>query len=151
MLIIQFFFLHGLCSFNKSKSCYANKLYGIGFPNIGLLKSVLLGKKNVLIRDGGKKEKKRNRKAAYWANASMQPFCSFFTLTMEFGNFQSEKYVLTHLFRMHPFLTPWKPYVFWCFQGVKKGCIENKWVKDIHRENTPSCETQALRKSSGYG
>ena len=57
MLIIQFFFLHGLCSFNKSKSCYANKLYGIGFPNIGLLKSVLLGKKNVLIRDGGKKEK----------------------------------------------------------------------------------------------
>ena len=75
MLIIQFFFLHGLCSFNKSKSCYANKLYGIGFPNIGLLKSVLLGKKNVLIRDGGKKEKKRNRNAAYWQACSLSvPF-----------------------------------------------------------------------------
>ena len=20
--------------------------------------------------------------------------------------------------------------VFWCFQGVEKGCTENKWVKD---------------------
>ena len=47
----------------------------MGFPNIGLLKSVLLGKKNVLIRDGGKKEKKRNRKAAYWQACSLSvPF-----------------------------------------------------------------------------
>ena len=39
---------------------------------------------------------------------------------------------LTHLFQMHPFSTPWKhATVFWCFQGVEKGCIENKWVNDI--------------------
>ena len=36
---------------------------------------------------------------------------------------------LTHLFSMHPFSTPWKHQVFWCFQGVEKGCIENKSVK----------------------
>ena len=30
---------------------------------------------------------------------------------------------------MQPFSTPWKLTVFWCFQGVEKGCIENKWVK----------------------
>ena len=30
---------------------------------------------------------------------------------------------------MHSFSTPWKHQVFWCFQGVEKGCIENKSVK----------------------
>ena len=30
---------------------------------------------------------------------------------------------------MHPFSTPWKHWkVFWCFQGVEKRCIRNKWV-----------------------
>ena len=36
---------------------------------------------------------------------------------------------------MHPFSTPWKHQktlqfsdVFWCFQGVEKGCIGNEWV-----------------------
>ena len=35
---------------------------------------------------------------------------------------------------MHLFSTPWKHQktvkVFWCFQGVEKGYIENKWVKE---------------------
>ena len=34
---------------------------------------------------------------------------------------------------MHPFPTPWKHQknrkVFWCFQGVEKGCIGNEWIK----------------------
>ena len=33
---------------------------------------------------------------------------------------------LTHLFPMHPFSTHLT--VFWCFQGVEKGCIGNKWL-----------------------
>ena len=43
---------------------------------------------------------------------------------------------LTHSFPMHPFPTAWKHLktsenrkVFWCFQGVEKGCIGNEWVK----------------------
>ena len=24
-----------------------------------------------------------------------------------------------------------KPKIFWCFQGVEKGCIRNKWIKDV--------------------
>ena len=39
---------------------------------------------------------------------------------------------LTHVCNA-PFLYPLKTSenleVFWCFQGVEKGCIENKWVK----------------------
>ena len=31
--------------------------------------------------------------------------------------------VLTHLFPVHLFSTPWKHQKTWCFQGVKKGCI----------------------------
>ena len=37
--------------------------------------------------------------------------------------------IVAHLFPMHHFSTPEnirKPY---CFQGVEKGCIENKWSK----------------------
>ena len=33
---------------------------------------------------------------------------------------------------MHPFSTPLKTEnrkIFWCFQGVEKGYIGNKWVK----------------------
>ena len=40
--------------------------------------------------------------------------------------------LLTRLFPMHPFLYPLKisenRKVFWCFQGVEKGCIGKKWV-----------------------
>ena len=37
---------------------------------------------------------------------------------------------LIHLFPMHPFSTPFLHLtVFWYFQGVEKGCIENKLVK----------------------
>ena len=39
---------------------------------------------------------------------------------------------LTRLFPMHPFSAPLKTEnitVFWCFPGVEKGCIGNKWVK----------------------
>ena len=39
--------------------------------------------------------------------------------------------MLTHLFPVHPFSTPLKTenlMVFWCFQGVAKGCIGNGWV-----------------------
>ena len=40
---------------------------------------------------------------------------------------------LTHSFPMHPFSTPWKHLtVFWCFQGVGKGCIGNEWVKKVN-------------------
>ena len=41
--------------------------------------------------------------------------------------------VLTHLFPMHPFSTPWKHQKTdrICFQGVEKGCIGDKWVKEI--------------------
>ena len=39
---------------------------------------------------------------------------------------------LTRFFPMHPFLYPLKisenHKVFWCFQGVEKGCIGYKWV-----------------------
>ena len=45
--------------------------------------------------------------------------------------------ILTHLFPKNPFSTPWKQNcrVFWCFHGVEKGCIGNKWVN--HR--LPRC------------
>ena len=43
--------------------------------------------------------------------------------------------VLTHLFPMHPFSTPLKLTVFLCFQGTEKGCIGNKWVDDILKNN----------------
>ena len=40
--------------------------------------------------------------------------------------------IITHLFPMHPFSSPWKHQknlrFFWCFQGEEKGCIGNKWV-----------------------
>ena len=43
---------------------------------------------------------------------------------------------LIHLFPMHPFSSPLKISenltVFWCFQGVEKGCIRNKWVNRIY-------------------
>ena len=39
---------------------------------------------------------------------------------------------LIRVLPMHPFSTPWKHQknltVFWCYQGVQKGCIRNKWV-----------------------
>ena len=41
--------------------------------------------------------------------------------------------VLTHLFPVHPFCTPWKllyPYGFLKFSGSRKGDIGNKWIKD---------------------
>ena len=37
---------------------------------------------------------------------------------------------------MHPFSTFWKykkTTVFWCFEGVEKGCIGNKWVNKRYR------------------
>ena len=41
--------------------------------------------------------------------------------------------LLTHSFQMHPFSTPLKTSenrkIFYCFLGVEKGCIGNKWVK----------------------
>ena len=39
---------------------------------------------------------------------------------------------LTHFFPIHPFSTSWKQNteVFWCFHGVEKGCIGNKWVNE---------------------
>ena len=46
-----------------------------------------------------------------------------------FQNFEIPKETWTHLFPMHPFSTPFFYMVFWCFQGVEKGCIGNKWVK----------------------
>ena len=40
---------------------------------------------------------------------------------------------LSHLVRYHIFLL--NPFahrkVFWCFQGVEKGCIGNKWVNSV--------------------
>ena len=48
-----------------------------------------------------------------------------------FGNFLGKE-KLTHFFPMQSFFTPWKYQknrkVFWCFQGVEKGCIGNEWV-----------------------
>ena len=45
-----------------------------------------------------------------------------------------------------PFLYPQKASengkVFWCFQGIKKGCTENKWVKS--RSNSISVASQVL-------
>ena len=49
---------------------------------------------------------------------------------------------------MHPFFTPWKHQkvfnrklnnrkVFWCFQGVQKGCIDNKSVNEKLKSKTP--------------
>ena len=37
---------------------------------------------------------------------------------------------LTHLFPVYPFSTPWEHNrkVFWCFQGLQKACIRNKWI-----------------------
>ena len=50
--------------------------------------------------------------------------------------------VLTHSFSMHHFSTLWKHpknlTVFWCFQGVEKGCTGNEWV------NANSSELWAL-------
>ena len=43
-----------------------------------------------------------------------------------FQNFEIPKETWTHLFPMHPFSTPFFYMVFWCFQGVEKGCIGNK-------------------------
>ena len=40
-------------------------------------------------------------------------------------------WLLTHLFPMHPFSSPWKhkiTAVSWCLHGAKKGSIGNKWV-----------------------
>ena len=41
---------------------------------------------------------------------------------------------LTHLSPIHPFSTPLETSenrkVFWCFQGVEKGCTGSKWVND---------------------
>ena len=36
---------------------------------------------------------------------------------------------LSHLFQMQYFFTHWKHKKVFCFQGVLKGCIRNKWVK----------------------
>ena len=44
-----------------------------------------------------------------------------------FNLFQYPLTILTYSFPMHPS-------VFWCFQGVEKGCIGNEWVKLIHEE-----------------
>ena len=52
-------------------------------------------------------------------------------------SFISELYLLNHLFPMHPFPTPWKIenlMFFWCFQGVEKVCIWNKWVNTYHAD-----------------
>ena len=61
-------------------------------------------------------------------NADWCPFffaLSFLTITQS---------LLTHLFPMHP-LNPLRTSesltVFWCFRGVEKGCIGNKWVNTI--------------------
>ena len=38
---------------------------------------------------------------------------------------------LTHFWIMFPFNLPEnsrKPLIFWCFQGVEKGCLGNEWV-----------------------
>ena len=36
------------------------------------------------------------------------------------------------------FYTPWKPLVFWCFQGVQKKIDSMKWVEltNIHNNNS---------------
>ena len=39
----------------------------------------------------------------------------------------SYRALLTYSFLMNPFIL--SPYGFWCFQGVEKGRIGNKWVK----------------------
>ena len=48
---------------------------------------------------------------------------------------QHFNFLLTHLFQMHPFSTSWKKSenhkIFWCFKGVEKGCIGNKWVTKV--------------------
>ena len=38
---------------------------------------------------------------------------------------------VTHSFPIHPFSTPWKHQfkVFWCFQGVEKGCFGTNGLK----------------------
>ena len=44
---------------------------------------------------------------------------------------KNKKTTLIHLFPMHPVSTPEniRKTVFWCFQGVEKGCNWNKLVK----------------------
>ena len=59
--------------------------------------------------------------------------CYIFSQEVLFINvWQGPKCPLTDLFPTHPFSTPRKNQktftVFWCFQGVDKGCIENKLV-----------------------
>ena len=41
--------------------------------------------------------------------------------------------LLTHFLPMHSFSKPRKHFpVFWCFHGVEKGCIGDKWVNNIY-------------------
>ena len=61
-------------------------------------------------------------------------------------DYAGEKYLPVTGLRKTAFLSPFVPYatflyplkisenlaVFWCFQGVEKGCIENKWVKQMY-------------------
>ena len=53
-----------------------------------------------------------------------------------------KKYFLTHLFIYYLA-------VFWCFQGVEKGCIGNKWVegtkqKPLELNSNPLEKTKVL-------
>ena len=59
---------------------------------------------------------------------------------------------LTHLFRMHSISTTLKHLknltVFWCFQGVEKGCIGNGWVKP--QVNSPFYTSWRNQKTSDH-
>ena len=52
---------------------------------------------------------------------------------------------------MHPFSTPLKTLEnrkdFWCFQGIEKGCIGKKWVKEIHHLQTFQAPRQQICKN----
>ena len=54
-----------------------------------------------------------------------------------YNNSNFLKLVLTHLFPMHPFSTPWKHqkilgFLMLSSQGIEKGCIWNEWVNPRH-------------------
>ena len=47
----------------------------------------------------------------------------------------TKSWKLILLFPVYPFSNPWKHHktvkVFWCFQGLQKVCIRNKWVNTL--------------------
>ena len=70
--------------------------------------------------------------------------CSRFNLALLFiskgYDLKAHNIILTHLFPMYLFVYTMKTSknitVFWCFQGVEKECIGNKWVNNCDSGHT---------------